>query len=52
MAPVIVPYDAKAKELLKKLKAGFLPPGAAARALQNAIRHAAPVQIKKLSSPR
>jgi CRISPR-associated endonuclease/helicase Cas3 len=37
MAPVIVPYDAKARETLEKLKGGFLPPGAAARALQNYI---------------
>jgi CRISPR-associated endonuclease/helicase Cas3 len=37
MAPVIVPYDAKAKDTLKNLKAGFLSPGKAARALQNYI---------------
>jgi CRISPR-associated endonuclease/helicase Cas3 len=37
MEPVIVPYDAKAKETLEKLKTGFLPPGAAARALQTYV---------------
>lgn len=37
MAPVIIAPDAKARETLDKLRDGWLPAGAAARALQNYI---------------
>ncbi|MEJ1158473.1 CRISPR-associated helicase Cas3' [Prosthecomicrobium sp. N25] len=37
MLPVIVPIDAEARSFVHRLKAGQLPPGAAARALQTRI---------------
>lgn len=42
MAPVIIAYDAKASETLDRLKAGFLRPGAAARALQAYVVQVSP----------
>lgn len=37
MKPIIIPADAVAKDVLKRLEIGKIPPGAAARALQNYI---------------
>jgi CRISPR-associated endonuclease/helicase Cas3 len=48
MAPVIVPADAKAREALDKLRAGWLRPGAVARALQNYIVQVPPRAREKL----